>query len=250
MIEQTKAKMLAIQQDPLFTFDEESHSYHYGWERCEGATSWIAQNFQYPFDEDFYSKKVAAREGKTQEEVLAEWKDKADTSKHLGHTVHSFIENWLQNPDHPIPSGFPKATVMCMRFATWYAAKMKPKRLNLVEEIQLNLCPEIPLAGTADDPFWSKRLKGVVVNDWKTNEKFTTDQDYSYNMLKYPFHEYKDNKLNFYSIQISLYRLMLEYHGIPTVGGTITHIPHDGDPVIYAAHDFRPKLQKYLGISL
>ena len=242
-------KLQLIHHDPLFTFDEESHSYHYGWMKMDGATGWIHKNFVHEFDEDFFSKKVAKREGVSQEEILEKWRKKNLFARELGHCVHEFIEKFIEDPSTPIPKGPEGSLGMMLQFVTWYKINMQPNRINLMQEARLHGLPTFKNAGTADDPFWSIRKNGVIVNDWKTNEKFTTDKDYAFNQLKAPFHNYKENKHNIYSIQISLYRLMLEAQGIPTVGGMITWIPRSAPPLPFEAKDFRPELRKFLKIS-
>ena len=242
-------KLQLIHHDPYFRFNEDEHSYYYGWQKLQGATGWIHKNFVHEFDEDFYSKKVALREGVSQEEILEKWAVKNKFARDLGHCVHDFIENYIQDSNHPMPVGPEGSMGMILQWIMWYNSVMRPKRKNLFPEVRLNGLPSFPNAGTADDPFWSIAKNGVVVNDWKTNEKFTTDDDFAYNQLKYPFHNFKENKHNIYSIQISLYRLMLEANGIPTVGGMITWIPRKGAPQVFETKDFRGKLREYLKIQ-
>ena len=237
-------KLNLINSDPFFSFDDASHTYRYAWKKLKGVTSLIHDNFVEPFDEEGMSKKVAEREGVTQEEILEKWRTKSKASTDLGSFVHDFIENFIKDPNYPMPANGPEGSFgIMLRWVAWFVSELRPSREELIPEIRIHWGG---FAGTLDDPFWSKKLGGVVVNDWKTYEKWTGDGDFAYNMLKYPFHNFKNCKHNIASIQISIYRLMLEEHGIPTVGGMITHLPREGSPKAYVAKDFRPQLRKFL----
>ena len=247
-ISRIKQIMDLVQHDPLFQYNDDAHSYHYGWQKLNGATGWIHHNFVEPFDEQYWSKKKAKQLDMTQQEVLDMWEDKRNKASILGNTVHNWIEDYINGKNPSLPSSPSGAWAMLHQWIEWWMG-VRDTRKNLIQEVRLHGLPLFLNSGTADDPYWCKIRNGVVVNDWKTNEKFTTDEDYAFNRLKYPFHGFDDNKLNIYSIQISLYRLMLEAQGIPTVAGEITWIPRTGAPVVFGAKDLRHELKQYLRVA-
>lgn len=77
-------------------YDPISHTYWYKMSRqFKGITGWIKSYCQ-PFDRANISRAIAIRDGKTQDEVLAEWDEKRDTSAEYGNFVHEAIERWVK----------------------------------------------------------------------------------------------------------------------------------------------------------
>ena len=102
------------------------------------------------------------------------------------------------------------------------------------------------IAGTLDALF--KTDKGLVVGDWKTNARMKLTGGYG--KLKEPFETIDDNSLTKYSLQLSLYRLMLQAKGIKTIGGFLGWVSPDGYVQTIKVLDFRDDLRKYLGSTL
>ena len=105
------------------------------------------------------------------------------------------------------------------------------------------------LAGTIDTLFWYKDK--LIIGDWKTNKKFTFDTDFCYDNLITPFDNMFDNTHNRYSIQVSLYKLILREHGIETGPSFICWIPpNEEDAQFIPAKDYSNILYEYLNESL
>jgi hypothetical protein len=64
--------------------------------------------------------------------------------------------------------------------------------------------------------------------------------------LLFPFESYKENEINKYSLQMSLYALILEEADIHVDYSFICHIPSEGESQIYKLKDFRGELKTYL----
>ena len=79
-------------EDKRVVFQESSHSYFLGEKKLISVTSFL-NTFKNKFDSDFYSKKIALRDGKTQEEVLCEWNKKAFKSTEIGTAIHKIFED-------------------------------------------------------------------------------------------------------------------------------------------------------------
>ena len=99
--------------------------------------------------------------------------------------------------------------------------------------------------------FWDSKRNRVlfILGDWKTNGEFKDDNHPKgkYKKLLRPFTFLYENHHNEYSIQISLYRLILEEElGIETESGFLCHIGPDDEPKIYPAKDLREPLKAYL----
>jgi len=89
-----------------------------------------------------------------------------------------------------------------------------------------------------------------MIGDYKTNKELTTDEDYRGRSKKllYPFEDMWDNKHNEFSIQLSLYRLIVEEEtGIDIGEGFIVWIPPGKiDCKIFRVKDLRDRLRKFL----
>ncbi len=104
-----------------------------------------------------------------------------------------------------------------------------------------------------DQPFlmWDKKQNKLLflIGDWKTNKEFKDDKHSKgrYKKLLHPFADLYENSHNEYSIQISLYRLIIEEEtGLETHGGFLCHIGPQEKPKIYPVKDLRERLKIYL----
>lgn len=79
--------------DGLVCFDELSHTYFKGDKQLLSVTSFI-NRYKNKFDSDYHSKRIALKRGISQEEVLKEWKYKADLSTTMGTFIHKIFENY------------------------------------------------------------------------------------------------------------------------------------------------------------
>lgn len=225
--------------DPKFIFNAEEHVYRYDNKRIFGVTSFL-ERFIKQFDSDFWSKKKAEQAGITQEEMLAQWDAKRDRSCDLGHCVHDYIEKFYMEGSELLTEDV-EANERIVKFHTIYESKLK-SLTPIGSEIRV-FSKKWGIAGTLDQLYLYEG--SVIIGDWKTNKEIKTDKSYCFNKLLPPFQNYKDNELNKYSLQISLYRLLLEEAGIHTDYGFICHIPGKGDAAIYKLKDFRAELKTY-----
>ena len=240
---------IGIFSDPNFIFTEEDHKYTYEGKKFESVTTFI-KCFVEKFDKDYWSKRKASERGVDVEVVLNEWNKKGDVANELGTAVHNWIENfWMENnPEIPEEPG--EYRNRCLKFMNIYEKSLKDM-VPLKSELKV-FSKKWRLAGTIDQPFlfWDAKLERVLflVGDWKTNREFKDDNHPNgrWKKLLRPFKHMYDNHHNQYSIQISLYRLILEEAGINTDGGFLCHIGPDSDPKLYPAVDFRDILRSYL----
>lgn len=239
-IDEIKEKIKVFQTDK-FKFDPEPHIYTFENKKLISATTYL-QRFTKSFDEDYWSKKKAEENGVTQEEILNEWKEKRDRSCDLGTMVHEHIENFYMNVDLPNIDD-EEALERINKFYAIYEERLKNLE-PIYSELKI-FEPEWGIAGTIDQLFYYEG--SVILGDWKTNKKIKTDKDYCFGWLKYPFNNYKENEINKYSLQVSLYRLILKkYADIDVDYSFICHIPPKGEPKIYKLKDFTKELKQVL----
>lgn len=243
-IELIKEK-LKVFDDKKFKFHEKEHKYFYGDTELISVTTFL-KNFHLQFDSDFYSKKKAKELGTTVSEVLAMWKKAGDISRKMGSRVHLFIEDFLKGKKPSLPSTV-EAKVCCEKFLKYYNSKMKELTPVALEKLIFDL--EWGIAGTVDALFYGRGKLYLI--DWKTNQRLRHDSDFCFNkMLLKPFGDLKDNEFNKYSIQVSLYRLILEKQGIDTEAACIIHVPYDYDVTTYKALDLRDRIRSYFDKKL
>lgn len=237
-------ELLKTFQDKKFKFDPVEHMYTYDGTHFYGVTSFL-DRFVKPFDENYWSKKKADERGVDQSVVLNEWKETRDRACDLGHQVHEYIENWYEKGLTELPSD-EEARSRCQKWHSCYAKKLYQLE-DVGSEIRV-FSKKWKLAGTMDKLYYYKGK--FIVGDWKTNKAVKTDKDWCFDKLLPPFEQLKSNEINKYSLQISLYRLMLEEVGIKTEYGFICHIPPgESEAEIYKLKDLRVDLRYYLDMQ-
>ncbi len=237
-------------KDPNFIFDEVSHTYSYlnpvtgkPIQTFQSVTNFLGQ-FKKPFDSDRIAGIVAKKRGTAKKIVLAEWKEISDIALKLGTNVHKWIEDYYNALDPVLPSD-ERELDRVNKFLSLYHEKLH--RFTPVHQEFRLFSRKWGLAGTLDALF--KLNDGRYVGDWKTNKKFTTDLDSEGRKQKllYPFNDLWDNSLNGYSIQLSLYRLMLqEEAGYQTSGGFLVWIGPNEKPEMHKIVDLRDRLYDFL----
>lgn len=240
---------LEIFKDPKFIFHPDSHTYEYNGKKFESVTTFIKE-FKVPFDREYWSKKKAEQRGVDPSVILEEWSQKSAKSLSLGRDVHKFIEDfWMgENPEKPNDE---TVRERIEKFLEFYERKLK-SFVPLKSELKV-FSRKWRISGTIDQPFlfWDdkKKLPLFVIGDWKTNGEFKDDDHPKgkYKKLLRPFAHLWENNHNEYSIQVSLYRLILEEEAnIETGGGFLCHIGPDGPAKFYPAKDLREPLKAYL----
>lgn len=231
-------------RDSKFVFDEISHTYSYLDDPVQTFTSvtGFIDLFKNHFDSKYWSARKAIELGVTQQEILNLWKETSDTALFLGTTVHKWIEDFYNglNPKLPTETRVLERVQSFIELHNERLYKLTP----IAQEFRL-FSRKWGLAGTTDAIF---KLNGkYYIGDWKTNSHFTTDSDKKYKKLKYPFDHLWENSLNIYSIQLSLYRLILrEEAGFETAGAFLVWIGPSGKPKLYNTVDLTGILKEFL----
>jgi hypothetical protein len=242
-------KKLEIFQDRNFTFDEKSHTYRFQKIKFDSVTTFL-KTFKVPFDREYWSKRKAEERGVDVSVVLNEWQDKANTATSLGTKVHKYIEDFWSGESPELPDD-EKLLDRIEKFIEIYDKKLHVL-LPLKSELKI-FSRRWRLAGTIDQPFlfWSEQHERpfLIIGDWKTNGEFKHDEHPKgrYKKLLRPFSHLYENHHNEYSIQISLYRLILEEEAnIQTEDGFLCHIGPEGPAKLYRTKDLREPLKAFL----
>ena len=231
---------LAYFADPRFTFDAGPHEYRLGERLLTSCTSWVKQ-YKEPFDAARIARSLSLRRGCSDQEILAEW----ERAGWVGTKTHEFIENYYNHGTALTGQEDSEVHLRCEKFLTLHHARLHhfapvAQELRVFHE-GLGVC------GTLDYLGWHKQKQELWVLDHKTSKKIGTDADSTWRKMYGPFADLWDHELNVYSLQISLYRLMLEAQFIPTAGGAICWLPGGEAPArIVQTFDYRDRLRKLL----
>lgn len=237
-------------KDPNFVFNEAEHTYKYydptsgqAIQQFMSVTQFLSR-FKKPFEQDMIAWRVAKKRGTTKAVVLAEWKEISDIALSLGTNVHKWIEDYY-NGDNPQMPTHPEELARVNKFIQIYESKLS-KFTPKYQEFRL-FSRKWGLAGTLDILF--QLGDKYYVGDWKTNKKFTCDSDSEGRKQKllWPFDDLYDNSLNGYSIQLSMYRLMMQTEAdFDTNGAFLVWIGPNGEPELHKTVDLRERLYDYL----
>jgi ATP-dependent exoDNAse (exonuclease V) beta subunit len=223
------------------TKDEATHTYttHEG-QVLRNVTALI-QSLQIPFDAPYHAGRKAAERGTTAAVILAEWEQNRTTAKARGTWFHTHIQHRLT--DQPIAD----ETLLpeMIAFDHWWedtragTAGLSPIRSEwVIGDVALGI------AGTLDALLVDAHGH-LVLYDWKTGKRFNTYN--RFDSLRAPFSDLPDCELYRYSMQLSLYRLILRRAGVSPVTGTyILHFGPNGGYQRYTALDFTDRLEAWL----
>lgn len=202
--------------DKSVVFDSESHTYTKKDKKLISVTTFI-HKFKNEFDSDYWSKKIALRDNKTQEEILKQWSDKAKKSCEIGTAIHKIFEdyankeysilnnefefNFLELPiDYTIE--FIEKSKIAVKFINDF---FETKRLIPIHTEYIVY--DDNLAGQIDMICKDKKNNYYII-DFKTNEKIETN---SYGKkLKDIFSDIDDSTFYHYSLQLSIYKQMFD----------------------------------------
>ena len=177
------------------------------------------------FFEGFDAKKVATKlinnypkySGRAVESLIADWDAAADH----GTKVHQEIEQWVKDGINPID-------IKAINGKDWLSDYKLKSDIDILSEVIL-YSTELSIAGTVDILAKDNSTGLYEIIDWKTSKKI---EMVSYGQ-KMGTHEITKNIMdcNFYhySLQLSLYRYILEtYYGLKIHNQLIAQLHDDG----------------------
>lgn len=182
-----------IRNFDFIEFDEATHTYRHKvtGEKLISVTKLI-ESLHEPFDKAKWLPKKAKERGISESELEAEWDEKRDRAASYGTRFHKYMEDKLNLVDTK---------------DTFIAADkyLQDYREDLPIATEVRVGNDLA-AGTFDCIV--KRNGMYVLKDWKTNavDKFTLD---SKKRFLPPFEYLRDSKLVQYTLQLSIYRYML-----------------------------------------
>lgn len=178
-------------------FKEDTHQYfntENGREYLSGTK--FLHLFEPPFDKEGISKRVAAKEGKTQQQVLDEWAAISKQACDYGTATHLMMENYIKfnakDAEFPILyDSFHECVGKDYKFA------------EAIHSEELVWLDEFEIAGQSDLIIDWKGNE-FSIGDFKTNKKIEFYSGFGNRMLA-PVDHLSQCQYNLYALQLSLY---------------------------------------------
>ena len=183
-------------------------------------TKFIEQHFK-KFDAQKIARKLVTNHpkyiGRSIDSVIKDW----DNARQHGTDVHNQIDEWIKNRTYV-------SEAKASRAVDWLNNYKNQLNTDILSEVTL-YSSELSIAGTVDILINDKKTGYYDIIDWKTSKRIDT---VSYN-YKMGTHETTKNVMdcNFYhySLQLSLYRYILEtYYGLKIHNQLIAQLHDDG----------------------
>lgn len=239
----TEARRRILREFEDLEFYEDGHRYVLHGQSLSSVSSIGHRFIREPFDEQRQATNYAAKHGQTAEYWIQQWRQNSFRATTLGTKTHAYGESlgYLRAgmpericpavqvqympqygflaPIHPKEEAvlkfmdeMPASMHLVLNEAKAYSGKNPNPDLNLKEQI----------CGTFDMLYYCDgsdgQPQGFVLLDYKTNNSLSNQYNRRFGrMLKEPFAHLTEEDLSLYSIQLSLYALMLEDIGIPVI---------------------------------
>lgn len=270
----TETRKHILQSFADLEFQEEGHVYTLHGQEIKLSVSGVGHRFiREPFNEKVQATRYAAKHGKTADYWIKQWKCNSFRATTLGTKTHAYGESlgYLKagHPEMICPMILPQYNDTYN-----YLAPIHPK-----EEAVLKFMEELPSSYhlvlnetkvySGKNPDATKNLKelicgtfdmlyyydgegdsskaGFVVLDYKTNASLYSEYNRKFGKtLLPPFSNLVEEDLSLYTIQLSLYALMLEDIGIKVIDRKIVWLTNEGTYEIISVSDVSDKLRKVL----
>lgn len=254
IVAETRKKILMEFSD--LEFYEDGHIYKLNGKQLDSVTSIGHRFIREPFDEDFQAMRYAERHGETPEYWKRQWRMNSFRATTLGTKAHEYGEslaylraghpemirdsvkgqyseeyNYLA-PIHPkeeavvkFLDALPASYHLVLNEARAYSGKNPDASRNLKEQIcgTFDMLYYYDGGGNADKA-------GYVIFDYKTNQCLTNEENWKFGRyLKEPFDDLVEQDLSLYTIQLSLYALMLEDIGLKILDRKLIWLKNDGE---------------------
>lgn len=224
-------------------FDKERHTYTLDGQELPSVTKTV-NKLKPIFDRNYWGEKKAIEQGVSTETVLKEWDSKSKASQKRGTKVHEYIAGLLRGKTAEVVDPFLAMNNLLPEMAAfkrwWEQALVKVVQVEwIIGEAHLGV------AGTMDALLYSAETQLNHVFDWKTGGKFGVANRFQ--KLLPPFDDLDDCELNVYSLQTSLYRLIVQRNTELEIGDSyILHLSESGDFYVHKAIDLRSRLADWL----
>ena len=251
-------------------FQEEGHIYTLNGQHPRSASGVGDRFLSKPFDKEFVAMRYADSHGETPEYWIAEWEKNSFRATTLGTKTHEFGESMGY-----LRAGLPEMISERIRpqyhSAYNYLAPISPKEQavsaffeDLPSSYHLVLNEAMAYTGKNPDPDRNTKellcgtfdmlyyrdipgKEGFVILDYKTNKNLRDkyNREHGIHLLP-PFDDMVQEDLGIYTIQLSLYALMLEDIGVEVVDRRLVWLKDDGGYETVSLKDVSDRLRRVL----
>ena len=189
------------------------------------------------------AQRYADKNGRTLEDVQAEWDANKNTAASMGTQVHSYMENlWKRKHYQPeVPVGDYEQ----VRLNGLEAYKTLCRRFVPIRNEFIVYKPEWALCGTIDFLCYDRGKECIAILDWKTNKEIKKENPFQ--RCIGPLNGLPDCNYVHYSAQLSTYKLLIERMTNLRVGElALVHLKRNGWEYL-PCMDLSVELGAYLG---
>lgn len=175
--------------------------------------------------------------GHTPASIQEEWTYKSEKSTYLGSCVHDYIELFYAKKTYIPPKSNHNKTIFFSDIEERYNASIARfhKFYEKTKHILIPIYSEFVVGelksgvgGMIDQLFWNLKTSKLEVWDWKTNEEISVSN--TFQNLYSPFDFLEDTSLSKYSIQLNIYKRLIERNTDIVMGRCyVVHLGGDTD---------------------
>ena len=254
-------------------FHEDGHIYILNGCQLPSVTQLAHRFIREPFNEELQAERYAQRHGETAEYWKREWHKNSFRATALGTKTHEFGESLAY-----LRAGHPEmirpSVISQYSEAYHYLAPIHPKEEAVVHfldalppsyhlvlneariysgknpDASRNLSQQV--CGTFDMLYYydgggNPENAGFIIFDYKTNKCLENDLNLRFGKyLREPFNDLVEQDLSLYTIQLSLYALMLEDIGLKIIDRKLIWLKEDGTFEKKTVPDVTEKLRECL----
>ncbi|MCK9576742.1 MAG: PD-(D/E)XK nuclease family protein [Clostridia bacterium] len=220
-MEINKDTLLMFSKFNDYLFHEEPHEYYWKDKRVKTSVTKFVSTFFEEFDKEKISLAYAKKNGLDQQEVLNTWAKTANIASITGTILHKYAEDRQigrvmpfdfsdaekNNVMDGVKQRIYKLCDMYDKFAIDTSGKLLPLKMEFTVGLQDHI------AGNIDLLCWNEKYQEINIVDYKTSKKIEKTNSYGKKM-KYEMSAYDDCEFYHYSLQLSIYKEILNNFGI------------------------------------
>jgi hypothetical protein len=212
----------------VIQYDHATHTYWFNGIRYVSSTQAV-DIYSPEFNVEEHAPRYAEKAGRDAEYWKQTWQQKNANSLVRGNNKHDLYEQIASHRASDMVHGRPFKVQNTQMFPAHWELSDYPDGLYLEE---ITYSHQYLIAGRVDrfaiETIGADRY--VHIEDYKTNKRLRThsyrNPDGSYQMMKAPISHLMDCEMVHYTLQLSEYMLMFEYHGFKPGRMGLIHFPH------------------------
>lgn len=246
-------------------FIDKNHTYKINGEDAKCSVTTLLKKYTPEFKGEKPAKAIAAKRGVSVEDVLGEWDYKKEYSCHKGTEFHKFAENYLARKRTSLDENAAKQFFVSknsmsvledfknykkemlgmisnfLKFYNWYKDAYSIVKSELVIGD-----PNTKICGTIDNLSLNEKTGELAIFDYKTNQNIKSE-GYKKETLLEPFTHLQNCEMVKYSLQLWIYKLILEKNTPYKVGDLyIVWVARENNYELIQALDLHKEAQTIL----